>query len=95
MSTSKGGNYSNDYQSQIVRAFMKLLNEDRQAVKGVYLINTDKPLDNKGQDDLFSTYKYENTVEVGNGYSIKILSNQNDKVLEILGIDVKVKVASD
>lgn len=95
MSTSKGGNYSNDYQSQIVRAFMKLLNEDRQAVKGVYLIDVNKPLDNKGQDDLFSTYKYENTVEVGNGYSVKILSNQNDKVLEILGIDVKVKVASD
>ena len=41
-------------------------------LKGVYLINTDKPLDNKGQDDLFSTYKYENTVEVGNGYSVKI-----------------------
>ena len=95
MNTSKGGSYSNDYQSQIVRTFMKLLNEDRQAVKGVYLIDMEKPLDNKGQDDLFSTYKYENTVEVGNGYSIKIISNQNDKVLEILGIDVKVKVASD
>lgn len=95
MTTSKGGSYSNDYQSQIVRAFMKLLNEDRQAVKGVYLIDMEKPLDNKGQDDLFSTYKYENTVEVGNGYSIKIVSNQNNKVLEILGIDVKVKVASD
>lgn len=95
MSTSKGGNYSNDYQSQIVRAFMKLLNEDREAVKGVYLIDLNKPLDNKGKDDLFSTYKYENTTEVGNGYSVKIVSNQNDKVLEILGIDVKVKVASD
>ena len=95
MNTSKGGSYSNDYQSQIVRTFMKLLNEDRQAVKGVYLIDMEKPLDNKGQDDLFSTYKYENTVEVGNGYSIKIVSNQNNKVLEILGIDVKVKVASD
>lgn len=95
MNTSKGGNYSNDYQSQIVRAFMKLLNEDRQAVKGVYLINMEKPLDNKNQDDLFSTYKYENTVEVGNGYSIRIISNQNDKVLEILGINAKIKVASD
>ena len=95
ISTQKGGNYSNDYQSQIVRSFMKLLNEDREAVKGVYLINMDKPLDNKGTDDMFSTYKYENAVNVGNGYAIKILSKENDKVLEILGIDVKVKVASD
>ena len=55
----------------------------------------DKPLDNKGTDDMFSTYKYENAVNVGNGYAIKILSKENDKVLEILGIDVKVKVASD
>ena len=36
MSTSKGGNYSNDYQSQIVRAFMKLLNEDRQAKRCIF-----------------------------------------------------------
>lgn len=95
ISTQKGGNYSNDYQSQIVRAFMKLLNEDREAVKGVYLINMDKPLDDKGKDDMFSTYKYENAVNVGNGYGVKILSKENDKVLEILGIDAKVKVASD
>lgn len=95
MSTAKGGNYSNDYSSHIKRVFMKLLNEDRQAVKGVYVIDMDKPLDNKSKDDLFSTYKKETDTAVNNGYTIKIISNQNDKVLEILGIDTKIAVASD
>lgn len=95
MSTSKGGNYSNDYSSKIKRIFMKLLNEDREAIKGVYIIDMDKPLDNKVKDDLFSTYKKETDTTINNGYSIKIVSNQNDKVLEILGIDTKVLVASD
>lgn len=95
MSTTKGGNYSNDYSSKIKRIFMKLLNEDREAIKGVYIIDMDKPLDNKVKDDLFSTYKKETDTTINNGYSIKIVSNQNDKVLEILGIDTKVLIASD
>ena len=95
LQSNKGGSYSNDYQSQIVRTFMKLLNEDRSAVKGVYLIDQHMPLDNKATDDRYSTYKYENSTTVGNGYSVKILSNENDKVLEILGIENKIKVASD
>lgn len=93
MQTSKGGSYSNDYASTIQRVFMKLLNEDREAVKGVYIFNT--PLQNKTYDDLFSTYKCEQSERVNNGYTIRILSNENNKVLEILGIDTKVKIASD
>lgn len=93
MQTTKGGSYSNDYSSTIERVFMKLLNENKEAVKGVYIHG--EPLQNKSSDDLFSTYKCEKSKRVDNGYTIKILSNGNDKVLEVLGIDTKVKIASD
>lgn len=59
----------------------------------VYIFDT--PLQNKAYDDLFSTYKCEQSERVNNGYTIRILSNENNKVLEILGIDTKVKIASD
>lgn len=95
LKTDKGGSYSNDYSSRIQRVFVKMLNENKQAIKGFYIINLNKPLDDKSKEDLFSTYKVECQDMVGNGYSIKILSNENDKVLEILGIDTKISVASD
>lgn len=95
LSTSKGGTYSNNYSSMIERVFMKLLNEERLAVKGVYIIDLEKPLDSKTTDDLFSTYKVERQIRIENGYSIKIDTFENDKILEILGIDTKIKIASD
>lgn len=72
---------------------MKLLDENTEAVKGVYIMGY--PLQKKTTDDLFSTYNSEKSREVLNGYEIRILSNENDKVLEILGIDTKVKIVSD
>lgn len=94
MQTSKGGSYSNDYSSSIERVFLKLLNEDKQAIKGVYIAGT--PLNNMGTDDnLFSTCKLERSTKILNGYEIKIVTNENDKILEVLGIDTKIKIASD
>ena len=93
MNTQKGGSYSNNYSSMIERVFMKLLDENTEAVKGVYIMGY--PLQKKTTDDLFSTYNSEKSREVLNGYEIRILSNENDKVLEILGIDTKVKIVSD
>lgn len=95
LSSNKGGSYSNDYSSKIQRVFVKMLNEDKQAIKGFFIIDLQKALDDKSKDDLFSTYKVERQTDVGNGYSIKIISNENNKVLEILGIDTKITVASD
>lgn len=92
--TSKGGNYSNDYASTVERVFIKVLNEDKEAIKGIKIYDTSiKKV--SSEDDLFSVFKLETSQKILNGYTIEIVSNENNKIFEILGIDTKIKIASD
>lgn len=94
LQTSKGGNYMNDYPSKIERVSIKMLNENNEAIKGVYILNV--PCNNLASaEDDFNVYKVELQKSIGNGYNINIVSKQNDKTLEILGIDTFIKVSGD
>lgn len=90
----KGGSYSNDFSSRVQRVFMKVLNEEKKAIKGIRINNT---LITKSaiEDDLFSVFKIETSFPVLNGYEIEIITNENDKIFEILGIDTIIDVVSD
>lgn len=94
MRTEKGGSYSNDYSSRVTRVFIKVLNEDKQAIKGLKINNT---LISKSatDDDLFSVFKIETSFQILNGFDIEVTTNANNKIFEILGIDVKIDVQSD
>ncbi|MBR8748693.1 hypothetical protein IX317_000352 [Fusobacterium sp. DD29] len=94
MKSEKGGSYSNDYSSRVVRVFIKVLNQDKEAIKGIKINNT-LITKNAIEDDLFSVFKIETSFPVLNGFDIGIISNENDKIFEILGIDLKIEVVSD
>lgn len=94
LQTAKGGNYMNDYPSKIERVSIKMLNENNEAIKGVKIM--DVPCNNLiGAEDDFNVYKVELQKSIGNGYNINIVSKQNNKTLEILGIDTFIRVSGD
>ena len=94
MKTEKGGSYSNDYSSRVIRVFVKTLNENKEAIKSIKI--KDKTIiKNIVDDDLFSVFKIETSFPILNGFDIEIDTKENNKVFEILGIDTKIDVVSD
>ena len=94
MKTEKGGSYSNDYSSRVIRVFVKTLNENKEAIKSIKI--KDKTIiKNIVDDDLFSVFKIETSFPILNGFNIEIDTKENNKVFEILGIDTKIDVVSD
>jgi len=94
LKTREGGKYSNDYSSRVVRVFIKVLNEDKAAIKGIKINNT-MITKSAIDDDLFSVFKIETSFQILNGFNIEIISNENNKIFEILGIDINIEVVSD
>ena len=94
MKTEKGGSYSNDYSSRVIRVFVKTLNENKEAIKSIKI--KDKTIiKNIVDDDLFSVFKIETSFPILNGFDIEIDTKENNKVFEILGIDTKIYIVSD
>ena len=94
MKTEKGGSYSNDYSSRVIRVFVKTLNENKEAIKAIKI--KDKTIiKNIVDDDLFSVFKIETSFPILNGFDIEIDTKENNKVFEILGIDTKIDIVSD
>lgn len=94
MKTEKGGSYSNDYSSRVLRVFVKVLNENREAIKGIK-INDKVVTKNDIENDLFNVFKIEASFPILNGFNIEITTKENNKIFEILGIDTKIDVISD
>ena len=94
MKTEKGGSYSNDYSSRILRVFIKVLNENREAIKGIK-INDKVVTKNDIENDLFNVFKIETSFPILNGFNIEITTKENNKIFEILGIDTKIDIVSD
>ena len=94
MKTEKGGSYSNDYSSRVIRVFVKTLNENKEAIKSIKI--KDKTIiKNIVDDDLFNIFKIETSFPILNGFDIEINTKENNKVFEILGIDTKIDIVSD
>ncbi|WP_405344572.1 hypothetical protein KST04_02880 [Fusobacterium vincentii] len=94
MKTDKGGSYSNDYSSRVLRVFVKVLNENREAIKGIK-INDKVVTKNDIENDLFNVFKIETSFPILNGFNIEITTKENNKIFEILGIDTKIDIVSD
>ena len=94
MKTEKGGSYSNDYSSRVLRIFIKVLNENKEAIKGIK-INDKVVTKNDIENDLFNVFKIETSFPILNGFNIEISTKENNKIFEILGIDTKIDVISD
>lgn len=94
MKTEKGGSYSNDYSSRVLRVFVKVLDENREAIKGIK-INNKVVTKNDIENDLFNVFKIETSFPILNGFDIEINTKENNKIFEILGIDTKIDIVSD
>lgn len=94
MKTEKGGSYSNDYSSRVLRVFIKVLNENKEAIKGIK-INDKVVTKNDIENDLFNVFKIETSFPILNGFNIEITTKENNKIFEILGIDTKIDIVSD
>ena len=90
--TSKSGSYLNDYQSCADRVALNLLNQDREAIKQVKV--NDRIIENS-LSSKSKIYKYEGSLSFIDGFSIKIETKENDKILEVRGIDMLVNIAGD
>ena len=91
-SSSKSGSYLNDYQSGADRVALNLLNQDREAIKQVKV--NDRIIENS-LSSKSKIYKYEGPLSFIDGFSIKIETKENDKILEVRGIDMLVNIAGD
>lgn len=95
LETKKSGSYLNDYESRIERVAVNVLNQDREAIKAVYVDG--QKLNNLGktQKDYFSLYKHEGKINMIEGFKLNIETNENDKILEIRGIDMLINIAGN
>ena len=94
LSTKTGGNYCNDYNSIINKISVKFINGGKEAIKNIEIVGAKVNNLAKDQDD-FSVYKVQCSARVGTGYKIIIQTNENENILELLGVDTFIKIASD
>ncbi|MGL5714301.1 MAG: hypothetical protein ACRCX2_14870 [Paraclostridium sp.] len=89
------GMYLYDDKSQIKDIVVKMLNEDRLAIEGIKI--TGIPINNlpNNFDDLYNIYRLRTSIPMQNGFDIEILSNENDKSIELLGLQVNVNIIED
>ncbi|MGL5964072.1 MAG: hypothetical protein ACRCZ2_06725 [Fusobacteriaceae bacterium] len=92
--TTNGGTYANDYNTIIDKVDVKILNEANEALKGMFIAETPCSNLSKDEDD-FSLYRVKTSKKILNGYKIELVSKENDKILEILGIDTYLNVNGD
>lgn len=93
--SSKGGMYLYDNSSTIRDVVVKCLNEDRQGILGVKIFN--RPITNLPDSipDLFNIYRASVSERVMNGFSIEIVTKENDKDVELQGIECSVTQVKD
>lgn len=94
ITTKIGGRYGNDYSSQVERVFVKVLNQDQEAIKNVKIAGTSIEKF-PGEDDLFSVFRLDKSFPILNGYDIEVITKENDKIFEILGIDTSISTNGD
>lgn len=84
-----------DNSSSINSVAIKLLNEDRKAVKGVKINGNN--IQNLGDNvpDVYMIYKIKTHFKVKNGFPIEIYSNQNDKDCELQAIQMSCTAVED
>jgi len=93
--TQGGILYTYDNSSIINDIVVKLYNEDREGIEGVLIDG--KPITNlpSSVEDVYSIYKQRTSIRVKTGFSIQISTNENDKIVELQGIQSLVNLVID
>ena len=83
-----------DNSSKIESLAIKVINENNSAIKGVILNGTN--IQNLASEyDQYNIYRKRSNDKIGTSYSIKILSNENDKIIELQTLQILVNVIQD
>lgn len=84
-----------DNSSSINSVAIKLLNEDRGAVKGVKI--NGKNIQNLGSyvSDKFNIYKIKTKFQIDNGFYIDIFTNENSNACELQAIQIDITAVED
>lgn len=92
--TEIGGRYGNDYSSMVERVFIKVLNQNQEAIKFLTIAGTTIKKFPE-EEDIFSVFRLDKSFPIKNGYDIEVATKENDKIFEILGIDTIIRVNGD
>lgn len=83
-----------DNSSKIESIAIKIINEDKQGIKGVVLNGTN--IQNLSSEfDKYGIYRKRSNDRIGTSYSIKILTNENDKIIEFQTLQLLINVIQD
>lgn len=92
--SSMGGRYGNDYSSMVERVFIKVLNQNQEAIKFITIAGTTIKKFPE-EEDIFSVFRLDKSFAIKNGYDIEVTTKENDKIFEILGIDTVIRTNGD
>ena len=95
MKTEKGGSYLNDEKSLVKPIVINTLNEDREAID--YIKINDHQMNNiyKESDDKYGLYRSTREYKISDGIDIEIGTKENNRVLELRGIDMFINPVAD
>ncbi|MGL5712665.1 MAG: hypothetical protein ACRCX2_06575 [Paraclostridium sp.] len=91
LGANSGIMYTFDNKSMIRDIVVKMLNEDNLAIKG--LIIGSKNITNlpNTEQDKYNLYRQRASTILENGFGIEVITNENDKVVELLGIQTLIQ----
>lgn len=89
------GMYLFDDKTQLKDICVKMLNEDRQGIEGIKITGT--PINNlpSTTSDLYNVYRLRTSIPLQTGFDVEILTNENDKSVELLGLQANLVVIED
>lgn len=90
-----GNNILMDNSSSITSVAIKLINEDREAVKGVTIEDTRVRNLSPNVKDRFNIYKIKSKLDIGEGLKVEIMTNENNKVCEFQAIQMDITAIED
>lgn len=95
LKTDKGGSYLNDEKSLVKPIVINTLNEDREAID--YIKINDHQMNNiyKESDDKYGLYRSTREHKISDGIDIEIGTKENNRVLELRGIDIFINPVAD
>ena len=93
--TEQSGSYLNDERSTINPIVINMLNEDKEAIESIQINNHGMNNIYLKENDKYGLYRSTREYKVSEGITIGIKTKENNKVLELRGIEMQVNAISD
>ena len=95
LKTDKGGSYLNDEKSLVNPIVINTLNEKRDSIDYIKINNHQMNNIYKESDDKYGLYRSTREYKVSDGINIEIGTKENNRVLELRGIDMLITPVAD